>query len=792
MTFHAVVKHYVQLVSLALVVVSGALLLIPNNAEAVSGSQWRAGNIMDDSVFFDPNTMSANEIQAFMNSKVPSCDTNGSQIYSGNQTRAQYGASVGYPPPFTCLKDYRENTPSKPVESGLCQGYGGGNKSSAEIVFDIAHSCGVNPQILLVLMQKEQSLVTDSWPFSKQLQRATAYACPDTAGCDSQYFGFFNQVYNAARIYKKYARDSSQYNYRAGRNNNIRYNPQVSCGSSAVYIENQATAGLYVYTPYQPNQAALDNLYGQGDACSAHGNRNFWRIFSDWFGPTNGILVRTASSGDLYYSDGTNKYRIGSMEIAREYGLSDASVRIVSQAVIDGLTLNTNPPYLTQIIKSTSDSDEDGGNLYLVTGGRRYTFPSMQMLTDYGFDSSQITHLPYTQILRLPNGGMLTNFAKSSHGGYIFKVQGGQKQAILDYSTFMLQNPSGNAQDVSSSVLDRLPTGNAIVNGYLVLRDPGGGIWLVIENVWHYVSSMETYSCLGLDSVANIAFTSYQTGIGTQGADAHCTVQLSNGSKYLMDSWRRIPIDSNWGFTNVFTPELDGFVTRHMVYSPTPHPVFRSRADAPLYTFEGGKKRQIYSMSAFHQKGYTANDIFTASTYFLSNIPTSSLVLADGTVVSDATNGKLYVIADNKKYYIPFMEMFYAYGFKPNNIVSLSPSDFTAYADGGTLSSQVAYAATATIFDSGIALRIPNSIEGAFGFNGSTPHYPEGVSYSGAVRQGTRYMKFGDSPVLYYMENGAKRAVYSWDTFVSLGGNANNITRLSADAANLFPDGPNM
>jgi hypothetical protein len=55
-----------------------------------------------------------------------------------------------------------------------------------------------------------------------------------------------------------------------------------------VFIENQATAGLYNYTPYTPNDAALNNMYGTGDACSSYGNRNFWRIYTDWFGNPNG------------------------------------------------------------------------------------------------------------------------------------------------------------------------------------------------------------------------------------------------------------------------------------------------------------------------------------------------------------------------------------------------------------------------------------------------------------------------------------------------------------------------
>ncbi len=786
---HIQPKYYLPLISLAGILIGALFLLPPANASALSGSQWRAGNIADDSVFFDGNTMSANDIQAFMNSKVPSCDTNGSKIYSGSQTRAQYGASVGYPAPYTCLRDYTENTPSKPAESGLCANYDGGTKSSAQIIFDVAHSCSINPQVLLILLQKEQSLVTDDWPFSRQFKTATGYGCPDTAACDSQYFGFFNQVFNAARGYKRYARDAASYNYRAGRNNNILYNPSTSCGSSSVYIDNQATAGLYIYTPYQPNQSALNNLYGNGDSCGAYGNRNFWRMFNDWFGPTSGPLVRTASSGDLYYSDGATKYRVGSMSMAAEYGLGLSSVRIINQTTMDALATSTNPPYLTYILKSTSDSDADGGSLYLVTGGKRYLITSMDQFADFGLDTSQITYLEYSQLMRLPTAGNLSNFVKSSYGGYVFKVGANKKQGILDYNTLSQLNPGGAVTDVSDYILDIIPTGKAIVNGSLVLKDPGGGIWLVTDSVWHYVSSMSAYNCLGLGDIGNISYSTYQTDVGTQGPDATCLVQTSDGQKFIMDNRRRIPVDNAWGFTNFFTPP-DSFITRLPVYNPTTTPVFRSYANAPLYIFENGKRRQIYSMSSFSERGYTANDLFNASSDFLSTIEIGPVVLAGGTVVRDTSNGKLYSISGAGKYSIPSMYIFSSYGYNAANILDFDTVTLGTYATLGTLTSQLAYAPGATIFDSGIALHVAPAIESAFGFSGSTPTYTAAVASSGSVRQGTRYMKFGSSAMLYYMENGTKRPVYSWDKFVSLGGSNDNITRLSDSAADLFPTGP--
>jgi hypothetical protein len=166
----------------------------------------------------------------------------------------------------------------------------------------VSQACGINPQVFLVLLQKEQSLVTDVWPFPVQYRSATGYGCPDTAACDSAYYGFYNQVYRAGWQYKVYRANPNSYNYRAGRNNYIQYNPNASCGGKTVYIENQATAGLYIYTPYVPNAKALSNLYGTGDSCSAYGNRNFWRLFREWFGNSSIIFDNTSSiiSGGVY------------------------------------------------------------------------------------------------------------------------------------------------------------------------------------------------------------------------------------------------------------------------------------------------------------------------------------------------------------------------------------------------------------------------------------------------------------------------------------------------------------
>jgi hypothetical protein len=161
-------------------------LLPPQPAQAaVSGTDFKADRIMDDPIFFDNTRMGSFDIQAFLNSKVPVCDTWGEKPYGGT-TRRAYSESQGNNPPFTCLKDYRQDIPSLAANQ-FCQALSGGNKSAAEIIKIVSDACWINPQILLILLQKEQALVTDDWPWQIQYRSATGYGCPDTAPCDEAY-----------------------------------------------------------------------------------------------------------------------------------------------------------------------------------------------------------------------------------------------------------------------------------------------------------------------------------------------------------------------------------------------------------------------------------------------------------------------------------------------------------------------------------------------------------------------------------------------------------------------------
>jgi hypothetical protein len=268
------------------VAISCVLFLVSSQkAKAVSSTDWIPGRIIDDVVFQDKTAMTVAQIQQFLDSKVPICDTNGSQpMWVGGPTRAQWSIDNGKDTaPYTCLKNYIENPTTKQNNATDPNILVPGGLSAAQLIYNAAQAQNINPQVYLVLLQKEQSLVTDDWPYASQFEKATGNNCPDTAPCDPAYAWLSTQVNNSGAQFNYYVNHFDQYNYAPGWNN-ILLNPNSSCGSQRVFIENRFTAALYIYTPYVPNQAALNNLYGTGDGCSAYGNRNFWRMFNDWFG----------------------------------------------------------------------------------------------------------------------------------------------------------------------------------------------------------------------------------------------------------------------------------------------------------------------------------------------------------------------------------------------------------------------------------------------------------------------------------------------------------------------------
>ena len=347
------VRNFIAVVVIASLFGAALSPMFIQKAEALSGSDFSAGHVIDDAIFTNNNAMSVTEIQNFLNSKVPSCDTSGSQsksYYYNSSTgrinnsadtwvttsRAVYGqrydtanGTTYAHGPYTCLRDYYENTSTH--QNNLQGNSVSGGISAAQIIKNAADNYQINPEVILTTLQKEQGLITDDWPWANEYSAAMGYSCPDTGnGCNSTYAGFYKQVDNATWQFRYYLEHPNAYNYWIG-NYYVQYNPNSSCGGSVINIQNAATAALYIYTPYQPNAAALANMPGSGDNCSAYGVRNFWYYFNNWFGTS---IVKDAYAWSVVsntaYTDSvrTAPYTIGKISVAPG---SKAYVRMVAR-----------------------------------------------------------------------------------------------------------------------------------------------------------------------------------------------------------------------------------------------------------------------------------------------------------------------------------------------------------------------------------------------------------------------------------------------------------------------------
>lgn len=134
-----------RLAVVSIIIASLGLLSVLNDKVMAGVPDWNAGYIISDQVFTDTSRMSVSQIQTFLNSKVPNCDTYGQALseFGGPDTngdgkvqRWEWGQANYSQTVFPCLKDVR-------VADG---------RSAAQVIYDVSQQYGINPQVFIVLL----------------------------------------------------------------------------------------------------------------------------------------------------------------------------------------------------------------------------------------------------------------------------------------------------------------------------------------------------------------------------------------------------------------------------------------------------------------------------------------------------------------------------------------------------------------------------------------------------------------------------------------------------------------
>ncbi len=401
------------LIAAGLAVIAGIACAVVINSQdtdvQASIPPFNPENIISDANFTDYKSMSAAEIQNFLNRKNSVCLRN-------FQTLSLHDSN-------------RDGLGDEPY------GKGANHKvSAATLIWQAAQIYKINPRVILVTLEKEQGLVTGSNCATWKYNTALGYGCPDNEPCDSTAYGLTRQIDYGVWHFRGFFDDSYPIPPTVPDTKTIAYNPDGRCGGKKITIRNRATAALYSYTPYQPNSYALSGGSVSGyPQCGAFGNRNFYNFYTNWFGParsSSDALFVVCGDGNKYLIESTeNRKRLMTDRAVAAWGLTDADFLDIDYGC-------AYPAY--DLPMDDTVRIRSSGNVYLVDNNNAY-HASQTTGRAWGLGSNissatfpQVN--PDTLLDNLNKRTSLPRVAKSTNSGVLttYLIDGGKRYALKD------------------------------------------------------------------------------------------------------------------------------------------------------------------------------------------------------------------------------------------------------------------------------------------------------------------------------------------------------------------------
>src|SRR3989338_31638 len=262
-------------------------------------------------------------------------------------------------------------------------------KTAADIISRVANQFLINPQALLVMLQKEQSLGTNPNPSDNQLDWATGYGvcagCSTSDAAVSRFRGFAKQIDSMAQQFRLgYLADLEK----LGRTQTgVGPGKTVSIDGVPVTPENNATSALYTYTPH------------------LEGNQNFWKIWNAWFTQDplpSGTIVRDASDGTLWLIQRGKRRLIPSDAVLTSYFPSASVIKAESSAIWsyeEGVPLQFPNYALVRV---------ENGDVFLIVDQEIRRFQSLDDLPRFGYAPDEIIEGSATALQGYTLGKMIT------------------------------------------------------------------------------------------------------------------------------------------------------------------------------------------------------------------------------------------------------------------------------------------------------------------------------------------------------------------------------------------------
>ncbi len=424
-----------------------AALLLPASAVA-----FNPNYILSDAELTDSQAMDRNQIQAFL----------------------ERGT----------LADYRT------------EDWEGRTRDAADIIWRAAQQNGINPRFLLVLLQKEQSLVEDPHPTTKQYDWATGYGvCDDCSMTDagvSRWQGFGKQVNSASlQFIEGYLADIEAYGVTAGT-----YGPNITItiDDTEVTPYNAATAAMYAYTPH------------------LHGNSNFVTIWDAWFGkeyPTGTLLQAAGEDGVWRIEHGYRRPISSESALTSRYN-KDLIIVVAS-------TILEQYPVGDEIaLANYSLVKDENERIYLLVDDTMRHIESMEAFRSIGFSEAEIIDITAREVATYTEGSPITTSTQDPSGrivktasGATFLLRDGTRQQILDSAILKAHYPNATVDVASPGEIEQYSEGTflKLPDGTLVRSMENPTVYVVADGLRHAIDSEQTFNDYGY-AWENIIFVS--------------------------------------------------------------------------------------------------------------------------------------------------------------------------------------------------------------------------------------------------------------------------------------------
>ena len=511
-------------------------------------------------------------------------------------------------------------------------------RTAAQLIWDASQSTGLNPQVILVTMEKEEGLVDGQFSSPQKEQTAIDHAmgfnCGDDVGCWNLFPGFYYQLFgNLDSSGNRYlgAAKSLMKSFSTAGGRGPAYNGSVSQVGQTIILDN--SQGGYDNIPAQENVTLGDNATAALYRYTPHvfnGNYNFWKFFQEWFKYPNGTLVTLSGGAETFIIEDGSKQPVPDF-VALARGLNIAGKITISP--------NEYADYPTGTVYSPADNTvikTPDGQTYVFISGIKHPASSF-VISQRGLLAASALAVNANDAGLFPSGNILPpkdgTVIRGQTQPAVYLVQNGEIEMYSSYT--FAQNKITSKQIVLVPDAEIAAyTKNGLVppkDGSLVEVKGNNTIYLVQDDLKHAVIP---------DIFKNQGYRQSQVGIITSDEmGALPTAAYAQPKDYTF-----FAVDSKTG---------------------------------PLYEFKQGTTHAISSFVA-KQRGITPDYVFTNAVFveWFAGVPVPP---RDGTLVKGDSDGTVYLVKTGQLVALSAADFAKAhYSFK--KVVTLPEAEVTSYA----------------------------------------------------------------------------------------------------------------